>query len=168
MNPAIAHRISLNDRAPLVHAVALGAFLLAAMPAVTSLAQDLDSEDSAESIVGSEIATDKAEPASVTKDVLAAIDAAAATADEVKTMFRVEDFHIVFLGNRQEAKGAERINAALEEHAEELDALREAIDGSSVFYTALDTNNLDVESVIAATVSDENAATVYVFGEAPE
>lgn len=152
----------------LMHGLALGAFMLAAMPSFHAGAQDLGgSAASAETIVGSEIATDKAEPDSVVDDVVAAIEKSSDAANEVRKLFRVDDFHIVYLGARDTGEGMERIHAALEDNADATKELREAIEGSSVFYTALDTNNLEVENVVAAAITEDKAVTAYVFGEAP-
>lgn len=163
----IAQRILPKENSALFHGMMVGAFLFSAMPAFNSAAQTLDSSGDAETIVGSEIATDEAEPDDVADDVIAAIEKSAATADQIKTMFRVGDFHIVFLGDPEKVDSMTEVQSALEDNSDAVTGLREAIDGSAVFYTALDTNNLEVENVVSATVTEDKKVTVYVIGAAP-
>lgn len=154
-----------SDHSGLAQALAFAALLMISSPAFRSVAEDLGGLATPETIVGSEIAADEASPDMILDDVLEAIANAGSTAEKVQMLFSVNDFRIIFLGDAQASDNAGEIQAALDQNADAIASLRSAIEGSSVFYIALDSRDVDPGSVVAASIADDKSVTAYVFGE---
>lgn len=144
-----------------IHALAFATFVAAAIPAYTSIAQDAGGVATPEAIVGAEIETGSVAKTVMEPDVIEAIANVSEATEAVLMLYTASDFQIVYVGSTDEGD----IGAALDRNADGVQALREAIDASSVFYVALDSKDIDADSVVAARVSDDKSVTVYVSGE---
>lgn len=155
-------RIETDNRLA-VHAMALGAFLLASIPALQSTAQTLDDLDSVETIIGAEVDTGSIADVS-TDNVIASLNDIVETNERVRMMYKVDAFEIVFLGDDNSLAESERLSSSIAEHETEIDGLRAAMEANAVFYLALDEKNVDVARIVTAEITDDEV-TVYVAGD---
>lgn len=149
------------------HGLAAGvtamAFALAIAVAPTSpLAQGLDAEGAIDIIVGSEVTTGEESVSADEERVVAAIEKAGENAAEVRKRVSVDHLEIMFLPDFGDEETAAEI--AFEERKTEVAALREAIQGSAVFYHAVDSRSVLLTEIVAIEFDDENNVTIFVAG----
>ena len=153
LTPDISHRI---------HAAAAAAFLLACVPNVALLAQGLDAEGAIDTIVGSEVETTEKAAAADEERIIEAIESSAANAAEVRKRFAIDNLQIVFLPDLDEEGAA--IKAKMEEFGDQIASLREAIQGSAIFYYAIDSRSVLLNDIVALELGEENDVTIFVAG----
>lgn len=148
-----------------VHALAAGAFLIASAPQMPLLAQGLDSEEAIESIVGSDVKTEEHAAQSDADRIVAAINNALDSTERVRKAFNVNELRIVFLPDVGEA--ATDIDAAVEENRDAIESLRQAIEGSALFYHAVDSRGILLRDIFALEFGEDENVTIFVAGEDP-
>ena len=148
-----------------IHLVALAALLLAGTPDIALLAQGLDAEGAIDTIVGSEVETAEEGIAQDEKRVIAAIGNSAASAADIRKRFSVDNVRIVFLTGLDRQGAA--VRAKIEEHGAGIATLREAIQGSAIFYHAIDSHAVLLDDVIAVEFGDHNDVTIMVARARP-
>ncbi|RIK87532.1 MAG: hypothetical protein DCC69_03605 [Hyphomicrobiales bacterium] len=157
--------IFISTRPDRIHLVAPVALLLACAPDIALLAQGLDAEGAIETIVGSQVETAEEAIATDEKRIIAAIENSSANAAEVRKRFTVDNVRIVFLPDLEE-KGA-AVKAKIEEAGSGIAALREAIQGSAIFYHAIDSRSVLLDDIIAVEFGEKNDVTILVAGREP-
>lgn len=156
-----------SDREPLffLHTAALAAFLVAVNPAMPLMAQGLSSEETIDSIVGSNVETEQQGAEDDSARVVSAIENALDSAERVRKAFNMNDLKIVFLPDIGEA--ASEVDAAIEKNQEAIEALRQSIEGSALFYHAVDSRGILLRDIFALEFGDDGDATIFVAGEDP-
>ena len=157
--------IFIQNRHDRIHLVALIALFLAWAPDIGLLAQGLDAEGAIDTIVGSDVETAEEAIAKDEKRVVAAIENSADNAAEVRKRFVIDNVRIVFLPDLDE--NGEAVNAKIEEFASGITALREAIQGSAIFYHAIDSHGVLLNDIIAVEFGEKNDVTIMVAGAKP-
>lgn len=147
-----------------VHAIAALAFILASLPQVPLLAQGLDDEEAIETIVGSEVGTEEQKAEAEADRVIAAIANAHDTAQEVRKAFSLDELKIVFL---PDLGSTPEIDDAIASNQTTIKALRQAIEGSAMFYHAVDSRSINLSDIVALEFGEDNTATIFVAGEDP-
>ncbi len=142
-------------------AFALALLMSAALPMAGLHAQGLDAEGAVEAIVGSDVKTGEVAIADEGERILAAIADVAASTAEVRKRFNLGEVSIVLLTDLDEPGNP--VAAAIEENDEAIDALRVEIEGSAMFYHAIDSNNVLLQNVIAMEF-DGDDATIFAVG----
>lgn len=143
--------------------VLAGAFGLAALPA---LAQGLDSEGAIDTIIGSDVKTDEKSAVDESERVIAAIEATMDNAQLVRRAFNIDEVEIVFLP--EVGEGDSGITEKREEFADQIVELQQSIEGSAIFYHAVDSRQILVRDIVAIEFANENrTATIFVAGAAP-
>lgn len=157
--------ILIHGRHERIHLVAAIALLLASAPDIRLLAQGLDAEGAIDTIVGSEVETAEEAVEADEERVIAAIDDSLDNAAQVRKRFTLDKVRIVFLPDLEE-KG-EAVKAKIEEAGGGIAALREAIQGSAIFYHAIDSRGVLLDDVLAVEFGDDNDVTIMVAGAKP-
>jgi len=158
--------ISLSDKFTRRRFVAPVILLFACMSHSASLAQGLDAEGTIKTIIGSEVQTVEEAVASDAGRVIAAIEKSLDNAAEVRKRFSLDNVRIVFLpdldddGSDEEA----RVKAAMEKFRGEITTLREAVQGSAIFYHAINSHSVLLNDIVAVEFGDENDVTILVAG----
>lgn len=148
-------------------AVAFVLFLTGGLASgLTANAQGLDSDEAIDAIVGSEVKTEQATTVEETDRLIEAIGTAGTAAQEVRKTFNLDELDIIFVS--PDTAGTPEVVDVLEKNAQSLQTLREAIEGSALFYHAVDSRNILVRDIIAVEYGEESRVTVFVIGEAPE
>lgn len=146
-------------------ATALLALLLALPPQAAMMAQGLDADGAIDTIVGSDVTTAEEPAASDEARIVAAIEKSAEAAAEVRRKFSLDRVEIVFLPDL--AAGETQIEDKMEEHASAIAELRESIQGSAMFYHAVDSRSVMLADVVALEFDGDNGVTIFVRGEKP-
>jgi hypothetical protein len=152
------------DKPTWLHAIFAIAFLFASAPNVALLAQGLDAEGAIDTIVGSDVKTGELKAATDEGRILAAIEKSTENAADVRKRFSIDDVEIVFLPDVGEDTAVE---AKLEEFKDGVAALREAIQGSAIFYHAIDSRSVLLTDVVAVEFNDQNGVAIFVAGDEP-
>lgn len=143
--------------------VLAGSLGLAALPA---LAQGLDSEGAIDTIVGSDVKTEEKSAADEGERVIAAIEATMDNAQIVRRAFNIDEVEIVFLP--EVGEGDSGITEKREEFSDQIVELQQSIEGSAIFYHAVDSRQILVRDIVAIEFANENrTATIFVAGAAP-
>jgi hypothetical protein len=156
-----------SDGEPLffLHAAALAAFLVAVNPAMPLMAQGLDDEETIDSIVGSNVETEQQGAADDSARIVSAIENAQDSAERVRKAFNMSDLKIVFLPDIGEASS--ELDAAIEKNQDAIETLRQSIEGSALFYHAIDSRGILLRDIFALEFGDDGDATIFVAGEDP-
>lgn len=157
--------ILIQNRHDRIHLVALIALFLAWAPDIGLLAQGLDAEGAIDTIVGSDVETAEEAIAADEERVIAAIENSSNNAAEVRKRFAIDNVRIVFLPDLDENGAA--VKAKIEEFGSGIAALREAVQGSAIFYHAIDSHAVLLDDVIAVEFGEENDVTIMVAGAKP-
>lgn len=134
--------------------------------AVTSFAQGLDKEGAIDTIVGSDVTTGEE---AATKDegrIIDAIENASQAAATVRRKFSLDRVEIVFIPDLNDEDTD--VEAKLLEYKPQITELRESIQGSAMFYHAVDSRSVMLTDVIALEFDDQNGVTIFVRGKKPE
>ncbi len=153
------------QRPGLVHLAAALALMLAVAPGSPLMAQGLDAEGAIDAIVGSEVNTNEE---AVTDDgdrIVAAIERTAENTGEVRKRFAIDRVDIVFLPDFGDEETEVEAKAA--EFGDQIAALRTEIQGSAIFYHAVDSRSVLLTDVIALEFDDDNGVTIFVAGGEP-
>lgn len=156
--PSLA--IPMDRFLPIVMALAL---MLAPLASHPLLAQGLESEEAIDAIIGSDVKTEQTTKEEQTERIVSAINNTLASAEEVRKAFSLDTLEIVFLPDIGRENGA--VEQALEEHEPEIDALRESIEGSAMFYHAVDSRGILLRDIVAVEFGENNSVTIFVNAE---
>ncbi|MEO3997378.1 hypothetical protein [Mesorhizobium sp. CAU 1732] len=150
-----------------LHATAFAAFMLISAPNVaTTLAQGLDADGAIDTIVGSDVTTGEENSAADEGRIVAAIENTAANISEVRKKFSLDKVEIVFLSDLGD--GQTPVEAKLEERKADVTELQKSIEGSAMFYHAVDSRQILLRDVVALEFDDNNGVTIFVAGSDPQ
>lgn len=143
------------------------AILLACMTGNVSLAQGLDAEETIETIVGSQIETAEETAATDEAGIIAAIEQSLDNAAEVRKRFSIDNVRIVFLPDLVDKDAASQtpVGVAMEKFSAEIAKLREDIQGSAIFYHAINSRSILLVDIVAVQFGDDNDVTILVAGQ---
>lgn len=154
-----------RDKPHLIHLAFATALLFSAAPGVPLMAQGLEAEGAVDAIVGSDINTEQEAVAADEERIVAAIEQTRDNIAEVRKRFNIDRVDIVFLPDLAEEETA--VDAKMEEFAPEISELQTEIQGSAIFYHAINSRRVLVTDVIAIEFDDRNGATIFVAGAEP-
>ena len=137
------------------------AFLAVLTPQMPLLAQGLDSNKAIDTIIGSDVETEK-ESASKDRDrVVKAIESTPEAISAVHKAFNLDRLEIVFLPDLNRNKVLQN---KIAEHEQEIKQLREAIEGSAMFYHAVDSRGVKLDDIVAVSFTREDQVRIYTAG----
>lgn len=128
-------------------------------------AQGLDARETIETIVGSEVETAEETVATDKQRVVSAIEKSLENAAIIRKRFSIDNVRIVFLPDLNEGnEAAAPVRTAMEEAKGEIVSLREAIEGSAIFYHAINSHSILLNDIVAVEFGDQNDVTILVSG----
>lgn len=152
----------LEYAAPMtLHTLFAAAFLVAVNPNMPLMAQGLDSDTAVESIIGSEVQTGEASAEADAERVVTAIENSLETTQEVRRRFNLDEVQIVVLSDIDGADGV--VADAVDENIDMIRDLRIAIEGSAMFFHAIDSRQILLDNVIALEF-DGDDVTIFAIG----
>lgn len=131
-------------------------------PAMT---QGLDAEGAIDTIVGSDVTTGEEKASNDEARIVAAIENSSTAAAAVRRKFSLDKVEIVYIPDVDDAETS--LEAKLEQYKPQVNELRESIQGSAMFYHAIDSRSIMLTDVIAVEFDDANGVTIFVSGEKP-
>lgn len=158
--------VIFSQQSVALHAATLAAFLIAANPAMPLLAQGLESEEAIDTIVDAPVATEEKTVADEESRIAAAIENTRENTAEVRKRFNLDKLDIVFIPELSE-EGSE-LDETIESHKEAIEELRVAIEGSALFYHAIDSRSVLLRDVLAVEFGEGNDVTIFAAGKDPE
>lgn len=147
---------------PLAAALALALVIASGSP---PMAQGLDAEGAIDTIVGSEVNTNEEAVADDEDRIVRAIERTAENTGEVRRRFAIDRVDIVFLPDLGEEETA--VEAKMAEFRSQIDGLRNEIQGSAIFYHAVNSRAVLLNDVIALEFGGDNGVTIFVAGSEP-
>lgn len=152
-----------------IHAAALAAFIAASHPSLPLLAQGLEADGAIETIVGSDVKTGEERAKADPERIIAAIEDSRANAGEIRKMFNLDELEIVYLPDIAPGDGNSDIGNAIDANMDQIDELRQAIEGSAIFYHAIDSRSLLLRDIVAVEFHHDNStATIFSTSEPSE
>lgn len=146
----------------LVNIMAGFAFLAVLAPQMPLLAQGLDSSKAIDAIIGSDVETEK-ESASAERDqVMKAVDNTSEAISAVHKTFNLDKVEIVFL---PDLNHDDTLKNKIAKHEEEIKELRSAIEGSALFFHAVDSYGAAIDNIVAVSFTKDNGVRIYAAGE---
>lgn len=156
---------AVRDKPHLIHLAFATALLFSAAPGVPLMAQGLEAEGTVEAIVGSDVNTGQEAVAADEERIVAAIEQTRDNIGHVRKSFNIDRVDIIFLPDFDEQETA--VDAKMQEFASEISELQTEIQGSAIFYHAINSRRVLVTDVIAIEFDDRNGATIFVAGSEP-
>lgn len=135
-------------------------------PLASAAAQGLQTDGAVESIVGGEVKADTASVRAEAERVAKAIDDTPAAISEARKRSKVGTVDVVFVPNIEERSEMVRERVAAKE--KEIGELRNAIEGSAIFYHAVNSLRVLPRDIVAMEFNDDtDNATIFVSTEPP-
>jgi hypothetical protein len=142
----------------------LAALLMIAAPSAT-LAQGLDAEGAIDAIVGSDVETGEEPVAADEARIVAAIEKTSENASKVRKSFNIDKVEILFLPDFGDEETT--VDTKIAEYKDQIATLHTEIQGSAIFYHAVDSRQVLMNDVIALEFDDNNGVTIFVAGKEP-
>lgn len=142
------------------HTVFAAATLLLFIPPQSLIAQGLDRDGAIDTIIGTDVRVGEEDADSNQRRVIAAIENSAATAAEVRKKFSLDNVEIIFLTGIGDENSP--IGAKLQEYEQQVIELRESIQGSAIFYHAVDSRSIMLNRILGVEFDDRNGVTIFV------
>ncbi len=128
------------------------------------LAQGLDAEGARATIIDAPVATEEKTVAEEDARIAAAIARSGESAAEIRKRFSVGKVDIVFV--RGLAEAGSPLAGTIADHAEALASLRKEIEGSAIFYHAVDSHRVLLKDVVAVEFGEGGDVTIFVAAPA--
>lgn len=122
-------------------------------------AQGLEREGAIDAIIGSDVKTDEVSKEGDIQRVADAIANAHQAAELARKAYNIDSLEIVFVPEVDE-----ELAKVIQEHQSDVTLLRESIEGSAIFYHAVDSRSIMLTNIIAAEFSKDTEVTIFVKG----
>jgi len=133
---------------------------------VPAMSQGLDSDTAIQTIIGSDVETQEMSIKEVGDRLVAAIANTAANTQEVRRRFNLGDVGIITVLDDDTAS-ADKVAESMEARELEISDLRVAIEGSAMFYHAVNSRRILLSDVIAMEF-DGDDVLIYVLDDTPQ
>lgn len=130
-------------------------FMAATIPATQATAQSsVDALGDPAEIFGYSVdKTEEPDTDGVVAKVLQALEQTEATAQQIQMTFGVENFHFVPL----QADEMDKVEPEIAKREAELTELRTALEASAIFYSALQSESVDLASIVAVELAETDS-----------
>ncbi len=132
-------------------------------------AQGLQDPDAIDTIIGSEVREEEVSAAEDVERVLNAIENTAESTRVVRMTTNLDQLDIVFLADASVTEGGPPapIVEKIDEHADEITALRQEIEGNALIYHAINSRRILVRDILAIEFDGEGGAVVFAAAKPP-
>ncbi|CCV03975.1 conserved exported hypothetical protein [Mesorhizobium metallidurans STM 2683] len=146
-----------------LHATAAAAFLAASVPHTALNAQGLDSPDTVDRIVGSEVRQEETKTAVEAGKVASAIDRTRENIGTVRKTSKLDKVDIVFLTDAARTEGGPppAIESKVEQYRDDIAELRKEIEANALLFNAIDSRRVTTEDVLAVEFDDPGRIVIY-------
>ncbi|UVK39354.1 hypothetical protein LHFGNBLO_000707 [Mesorhizobium sp. AR10] len=146
-----------------LHAIAAAAFLAASVPHAALNAQGLESPETVNRIIGSEVRQEETRTATEASKVTTAIDRTRENIGTVRKTSKLDKVDIVFLTDAARSEGGPppAIETKVREHQDDIAELRQEIEANALLFNAIDSRRLHAEDVLAVEFDDPGKIVIY-------
>ena len=139
---------------------------LLAQTALPAAAQGLQTEGAVETIIDAPVATEEKPVAAENDRITAAIAKGEANAEEIRKRSQVDKVDIVVVPGLADANSP--LGKTIADHRESINALRAEIEGSAIFFHAVDSKDILLRDVVAVELGERNEVTIFVAAPAAD
>ncbi|MDF3152303.1 hypothetical protein P3C58_09965 [Mesorhizobium sp. XAP10] len=146
-----------------MQAVAAMAFLAAAGPAAGLKAQGLESTETVNRIVGSQVKQEEAKANSEAGNVNTAIDRTRENIGTVRKTSKLDKVDIVFLTDAARSEGGPppEIEAKVKQHQDDITELRKEIEANALLFNAIESRRVQAQDVLAVEFDNPGKIVIY-------
>ncbi|MER8752446.1 hypothetical protein NKH57_24835 [Mesorhizobium sp. M1050] len=146
-----------------LQAVAAMALLAAADPVAGLKAQGLESTETVNRIVGSEIKQEEAKTTAEAGNVNTAIDRTRENIGLVRKTSKLDKVDIVFLTDAARTEGGPPavIESKIKQHQDDITELRKEIEANALLFNAIESRRVLVQDVLAVEFDDPGKVVIY-------
>ena len=146
-----------------LHAIAAAAFLAASLPQAALNAQGLESPETDDRIVGSQISEEQAKTTAEIGKVSSAIDRTRDNIGTVRKTSKLDKVDIVFLTDAARSEGGPPpvIENKVRQHQDDVAELRKEIEANALLFNAIDSRRVAAQDVLAVAFDDPGKIIIY-------
>ena len=146
-----------------LHAIAVAAFLAATIPHASLNAQGLESPETVNRIIGSEVRMEEARTAAEAGKVTAAIERTRENIATVRKTSKLDKVDIVFLTDAARSEGGPppAIATKVKAHKDDIAELRKEIEANALLFNAIESRHVLTEDVLAVEFDDPGKIVIY-------
>ena len=146
-----------------LHAIAAAAFLAASLPQAALNAQGLESPETVDRIVGSQISEEQAKTTAEIGKVSSAIDRTRDNIGTVRKTSKLDKVDIVFLTDAARSEGGPPpvIENKVRQHQDDVAELRKEIEANALLFNAIDSRRVAAQDVLAVEFDDPGKIVIY-------
>jgi len=146
-----------------LHAIAAAAFLAASLPLAALNAQGLESPETVDRIVGSQISEEQAKTTAEIGKVSSAIDRTRDNIGTVRKTSKLDKVDIVFLTDAARSEGGPPpvIENKVRQHQDDVAELRKEIEANALLYNAIDSRRVAAQDVLAVEFDNPGKIVIY-------
>jgi hypothetical protein len=146
-----------------LHAVAAAAFLAASLPQAALNAQGLESPETVDRIVGSQINEEQAKTTAEIGKVSSAIDRTRDNISTVRKTSKLDKVDIVFLTDAARSEGGPPavIENKVRQHRDDVAELRKEIEANALLYNAIDSRRVLAQDILAVEFDNPGKIVIY-------
>lgn len=146
-----------------LHAIAAAAFLAASLPRAALNAQGLESPETVNRIIGSEVRQEEAKANAEAGNVNRAIERTRENIGTVRKTSRLDKLDIVFLTDAARSEGGPPpvIESKVRQHQDDIAELRKEIEANALLFNAIESRRVLAEDVLAVEFDDPGKIVIY-------
>ena len=146
-----------------LHAIAAAAFLAASLPQAALNAQGLESPETVDRIVGSQVNEEETKTTAEIGKVSSAIDRTRDNISTVRKTSKLDRVDIVFLTDSARSEGGPPpvIENKVRKHKDDVADLRKEIEANALLFNAIDSRRVAAQDVLAVEFDDLGKIVIY-------
>ena len=146
-----------------LHAIAAAAFLAASLPQAALNAQGLESPETVDRIVGSQVNEEETKTTAEIGKVSSAIDRTRDNISTVRKTSKLDRVDIVFLTDSARSEGGPPpvIENKVRQHKDDVAELRKEIEANALLFNAIDSRRVAAQDVLAVEFDDPGKIVIY-------
>ncbi|RUW57058.1 MULTISPECIES: hypothetical protein [unclassified Mesorhizobium] len=146
-----------------LHAIAAAAFLAVGLPQAALNAQGLQSPETVDRIVGSQVNQEEAKTTAEIGKVNSAIDRTRENISTVRKTSKLDKVDIVFLTDAARSEGGPPpvIENKVRQHQDDVTELRKEIEANALLFNAIESRRVLAQDVLAVEFDDPGKIVIY-------
>jgi len=146
-----------------LHAIAAVAFLAASLPQAALNAQGLESPETVDRIVGSQVSEEETKTTAEIGKVSLAIDRTRDNISTVRKTSKLDKVDIVFLTDAARSEGGPPpvIENKVRQYKDDVAELRKEIEANALLFNAIDSRRVAAQDVLAVEFDDPGKIVIY-------
>ncbi|GLQ81112.1 hypothetical protein GCM10007881_46330 [Mesorhizobium huakuii] len=146
-----------------LHAIAAAAFLAASLPQAALNAQGLESPETVDRIIGSQVSEEQARTTAEIGKVSSAIDRTRENISTVRKTSKLDKVDIVLLTDAARSEGGPPpvIENKVRQHRDDVAELRKEIEANALLFNAIDSRRIAAQDVLAVAFDDPGKIVIY-------